>query len=248
MSAGLSGVALVTGASSGIGLALACALGARGVRVLLTGRDAARLEEAATQVRARGGTALVSSADLARDPDLRELASWVEREAGRLDLLVHSAGSIHLGSIDSVGWEDLDADYRVNVRAPFLLTKALLALLRAAGGQLVFVNSTAGLSAGPDNALYAATKHALRSLAGSIRDQVNRSGVRVLSVFPGRTATPMQEAVVRFEGRSYRPEELLQPEDVAEMVVAALMLPRTAEVVDVMMRPMTKPSAERSPR
>jgi short-subunit dehydrogenase len=248
MSAGLSGVALVTGASSGIGLALACALGARGVRVLLTGRDAARLEEAATQVRARGGTALVSSADLARDPDLRELASWVEREAGRLDLLVHSAGSIHLGSIDSVGWEDLDADYRVNVRAPFLLTKALLSLLRAAGGQLVFVNSTAGLSAGPDNALYAATKHALRSLAGSIRDQVNRSGVRVLSVFPGRTATPMQEAVVRFEGRSYRPEELLQPEDVAEMVVAALMLPRTAEVVDVMMRPMTKPSAERSPR
>lgn len=248
MSAGLSGVALVTGASSGIGLALACALGARGVRVLLTGRDAARLEEAAAQVRARGGTALVSSADLARDPDLRELASWVEREAGRLDLLVHSAGSIHLGSIDSVGWEDLDADYRVNVRAPFLLTKALLALLRAAGGQLVFVNSTAGLSAGPDNALYAATKHALRSLAGSIRDQVNRSGVRVLSVFPGRTATPMQEAVVRFEGRSYRPEELLQPEDVAEMVVAALMLPRTAEVVDVMMRPMTKPSAERSPR
>jgi short-subunit dehydrogenase len=112
---------------------------------------------------------------------------------------------------------------------------------------VVFVNSTAGLAAGADNALYAATKHALRSLAGSIRDQVNQSGIRVLSVFPGRTATPMQEAVVRFENRTYRPEELLQPEDVAEMVVAALMLPRTAEVVDVVMRPMTKPRAERSP-
>jgi len=248
VSTGLSGVALVTGASSGIGLALAGALGARGLRVLLTGRDAARLEEAAARVRTRGGTALFCTADLASDPDLRKLASWVEREAGKLDLLVHSAGSVHLGSIDSVGWEDLDADYRVNVRAPFLLTKALLSLLRAAAGQLVFVNSTAGLAAGPDNALYAATKHALRSLAGSIRDHVNGSGVRVLSVFPGRTATPMQEAVVRFEGRSYLPEELLQPEDVAEMVVAALMLPRTAEVVDVVMRPMTKPSAERSHR
>src|SRR5262249_46916062 len=159
-----SGVALVTGASSGIGLALATALGARGLRVLLTGRDPARLEDAATRVRARGGTAVHRAADLASDEGLRGLPSWVEHQAGRLDLLVHSAGSVHLGSIDSVGWEDLDADYRVNLRAPFLLTKSLLSLLRAARGQVVFVNSTAGLAAGADNALYAATKHALRSL------------------------------------------------------------------------------------
>ena len=245
MSVGLSGVALVTGASSGIGLALATALGARGLEVCLTGRDVARLQEAADRVRARGGTARWCAADLATDADLRRVASWAG-ETGRLDLLVHSAGSIHLGSIDSVGWEDLDADYRINLRAPFLLTKALLPLLRAARGQLVFVNSTAGLAAGPDNALYAATKHALRSLAGSIRDQVNGSGIRVLSVFPGRTATPMQQVVVRFEQRRYQPEELLQPEDVAELVVAALGLPRTAEVMDLVIRPMTKPSPERS--
>jgi NADP-dependent 3-hydroxy acid dehydrogenase YdfG len=247
VSDGLGSVALVTGGSSGIGLAVATALGAKGLQVLLTGRDSTRLEAAAERVRAGGGTAPWYAADLGRDEDLRSLATWVERESGRLDLLVHSAGSLHLGSIDSVGWQDLDADYRINVRAPFLLTKALLPLLRTARGQLVFVNSTAGLAAGPDNALYAATKHALRSLAGSIRDQVNASGIRVLSVFPGRTATPMQEAVVRFERRSYRPDELLQPEDVAEMVVSALLLPRTAEVVDVVIRPMTKPTAERSP-
>ena len=243
----LSGVALVTGASSGIGLALARVLARRGMSLCLTGRDPGRLEAAAAAVRSGGAPARTRTADLASDADLRGLANWVGSEAGRLDLLVHSAGSIHLGTIDAVGWSDLDADYRINLRAPFLLTKLLLPLLQASSGQILFLNSTAGLGAGADNALYAATKHALRSLAGSIRDQVNPSGIRVLSVFPGRTATPMQEAVARFENLPYRPEELLQPEDVAEIALAALELPRTAEVMDVVVRPMQKPSAKRSP-
>ena len=82
---------------------------------------------------------------------------------------------------------------------PLLLTKGLLPMLKASSGQVVFVNSTAGLAAGADNGLYAATKHGLRSLTGSIRDTVNPYGIRVLSVFPGRTATPMQEGVARVE-------------------------------------------------
>ena len=248
MTASLSGVALVTGASSGIGLALARVLARRGMSLCLTGRDVGRLEAAAAEVRSLGAEARTRTADLGSDADLRGLAEWVHAEAGRLDLLVHSAGSIHLGAIDVVGWGDLDTDYRINLRAPFLLTKALLPLLQASSGQIVFVNSSAGLVAGTDNGLYAATKHALRSLAGSIRDRVNPWGIRVLSVFPGRTATPMQEAVVRFEQKPYHPEELLQPGDVADIVAAALALPRTAEVTDVVVRPMQKPSAKRSPR
>jgi short-subunit dehydrogenase len=242
----IPGVALITGASSGIGLALARVLARSKMSLCLTGRNASRLEAAAAAVRAAGASARSRVADLASDADLQQLARWVQDEAGRLDLLVHSAGSIHLGTIDAVGWGDLDTDFQINVRAPFLLTKLLLPLLEEAKGQIVFVNSTAGLAAGPDNALYAATKHALRSLAGSIRDQVNPSGIRVLSVYPGRTATPMQEAVVRFEQRPYEPETLLQPDDVAEVIAGALALPRTAEVTDVMVRPMQTPSGKRS--
>jgi NAD(P)-dependent dehydrogenase (short-subunit alcohol dehydrogenase family) len=148
---------------------------------------------------------------------------------------------VRLGNIDAVGWNDLDEQYRVNLRAPFLLTKAFLPMLRETRGQLVFVNSTAGLVAGVDNGLYAATKHALRSITSSIRDHVNPHGIRVISVFAGRTATAMQEAVYRFERRPYEPAKLVQAADVGELIVGALVLPRTAEVTDIVVRPMIKP-------
>ena len=98
---------------------------------------------------------------------------------------------------------------------------------------------------GADNGAYAATKHALHSLAISLRNEVNPYGVRVLSVYPGRTATPMQARVHRFEGRRYEAATLLQPSDVADMIVAALALPRTADVTDIMVRPMKKLSLAR---
>jgi NADP-dependent 3-hydroxy acid dehydrogenase YdfG len=87
---------------------------------------------------------------------------------------------------------------------------------------------------------YAATKHALKAIADSLRAEVNTYGVRVLSIYPGRTATPMQAAVYKMEGKTYEPEKLMQPKDVAEVVMDALSLPRTAEVTDIHIRPMNK--------
>jgi NAD(P)-dependent dehydrogenase (short-subunit alcohol dehydrogenase family) len=219
---------------------MALALAEHGMSLCLSGRDAGRLEEGKAVIAARGARAMVHQSDLSSDAGIRSLAARVGAEFGRLDVLVHAAGDIRLGDVEAAQWDDLDRQYRVNLRAPFLLTKALLPLLKSSGGQVVFINSSAGLAAGADNALYAATKHALRALAGSIRDHLNRFGVRVLSVFPGRTATPMQEAVHRFEGRSYDAAALLQPEDVAEVIVRSLALPRTAEVTEIMIRSMKK--------
>jgi short-subunit dehydrogenase len=239
----LAGVAVVTGSSSGIGRAVAGALAAEGMSLCLTGRDSRRLEQAAREVGPRAARVVVHGGDLSQDPAIRGLVERVSADLGRLDVLVHCAGALRLGDIETAGWDDLDEHYRVNLRAPFLLTKGFLPLLKESRGQVVFVNSSAGLSAGVDNALYAATKRALASLAGSLRDHVNQYGVRVLSVFPGRTATPMQKAVHEAEGRPYDPASLLQPGDVADVILAALALPRTAEVTDVMMRPMRKPPA-----
>jgi NADP-dependent 3-hydroxy acid dehydrogenase YdfG len=106
---------------------------------------------------------------------------------------------------------------------------------------VVFINSTAGLVARAGVAQYAATKHALRAMADSLREEVNADGVRVLSVFLGRTATPLQAALHEREGRRYRPERLVQPADVASLVVHALTLPRTAEVTDLTIRPLSPP-------
>ena len=136
---------------------------------------------------------------------------WVGSRTPGLDVLVHSAGSVRLGNIETVGREDLDAEYRVNLRAPFLLTKALLPLLKASTGQVVFVNSTAGLAAGPDNGLYAATKMDCGHSPEAFATPLNPHGIRVPERFSGRTATPMQGGWPSFEKKTLRPEELLQP-------------------------------------
>jgi NAD(P)-dependent dehydrogenase (short-subunit alcohol dehydrogenase family) len=182
-------------------------------------------------------------ADLTRDEDIQELTAHLQRDFGAIDLLIHSAGVYALGQVESARIEDFDWQYRTNVRAPYMLTQALLPLLRARQGQIAFINSTVGLSAGPNVGQYAATKHALRALADSLRDEVNPQGVRVLSVFLGRTATPMQAAIHEMEGRDYHPERLMQPEDVAAVVIHALSLPRSAEVTDIRIRPMRGPRA-----
>ena len=238
MTGGLAGFAVVTGASSGIGRAVACELTSRGMRVLATGRDGARLDELRRERDVES-----CETDLAVDGGVERLAACVAASSEGVDVLVHAAGELRLGTIESDGWDDLDQQYRVNLRAPYLVTKALLPRLKASRGQIVFVNSTAALAAGADNGTYAATKAGLRALAGSIRDQVNPFGVRVLSVYPGRTAGRMQELVHRYERRQYDPRELVQPCDVAELIAGALALPRTAEVTEIMLRPMRKPAA-----
>jgi NADP-dependent 3-hydroxy acid dehydrogenase YdfG len=107
-------------------------------------------------------------------------------------------------------------------------------------GQIVFINSSAGLTAKAGAGQYAATKFALKAIADSLRAEVNALGLRVLSVYPGRTASPMQAAIYKMEGKAYNPERLLQPEDVAACVINALSLPRTAEVTDIQVRPLVK--------
>ena len=136
---------------------------------------------------------------------------------------------------------DLDRHYSVNVRAPYALTKALLPLICSNNGEIVFINSSIVQNPKPYAGQYGITKHALKGMADSLRIEVNALGIRVLSVFVGRTATPMQKMLFQREGRAYHPERLLQPEEVASVVIHALSLPRTAEVTEIWIRSMLKP-------
>jgi NADP-dependent 3-hydroxy acid dehydrogenase YdfG len=164
----------------------------------------------------------------------------VAREHPDVHVLVHCAGTIAMDTVADAVLDDFDRQYRVNLRAPFVITQRLLPSIITCRGQVAFVNSTAGVRAGSGAAQYAATKHGLRALADSLREEVNVHGVRVMSMFIGRTASRMQAAVHAHEQRPYRPEALLQPDDVASMLVHALELPRTAEVTDVSLRPLLK--------
>ena len=232
-------VAVVTGASGGIGRAIAVALSRQGARICALGRNPVALAETIAAARVYS-EASGFKVDLAVELDLQTLQRHLE-EAGSLDILIHSAGVIHQNEMEHADIEDLDLQYSINVRAPYQLTKRLLPQLTAARGQIVFINSSAGLTAKRANiGQYAATKHALKAIAESLREEVNPKGIRVLSLYLGRTATPMQAAIFQQEGRAYHPEALMQPEDVASIVIHALALPPTVEVTDISIRPMRK--------
>jgi NADP-dependent 3-hydroxy acid dehydrogenase YdfG len=229
--------AVITGASSGIGRAMATAIASTGGSVFLVGRDPGRLEEVAKIARAAAHSVCVHEADLTRDTAIPSLAQRVEKEFGTLDVLVHCAGIHSTGTLEKTPVEQLDILYRTNLRSPFKLTQALLPLLKAQQGQIVFINSSQGLDAKPAAGPFAATQHALKAISDSLRHEVNADGIRVMSIFPGRTATPRMRALYDIEGRPYQPELLLQPEDIAQVVLSSLLLPRTAEVTNVQIRP-----------
>jgi NADP-dependent 3-hydroxy acid dehydrogenase YdfG len=223
-------VALVAGAGGGIGGATARALAAAGAaRLILLGRDAGALARVAAEVREAGAVAEPLLHDLAttRAPVLPD----------RLDLLVHAAGLHRMAPVARTDPGVIETQFGVNLRGPLLLTRAALPALTAARGMVVFVNSTQGLAAGRGAAAYAASKHALRAVADSLRAEVNPLGIRVLSLYPGRTDTPMQRALLAEEGRAPEEGKLLAPEDVAAMILAAALLPRRAEVTDITLRP-----------
>jgi NADP-dependent 3-hydroxy acid dehydrogenase YdfG len=230
---------VVTGASSGIGQAIAVALASAGAVVFGVARRTEQLH--ATAAMCGGpGRVIPCPADLSVDEEISVLANGLRSRAGGIDVVVHCSGTYSRGPIETSPADDLDRQYASNVRAPYLLTQALLPALRATQGQIVFINSTVVFAAAAQVGQFAATQHALRALADSLREEVNPDGIRVVSIYPGRTATERQAHIHEMEGKAYLPERMLQPDDIAELVLKILTLPRTAEVTDVRVRPMLK--------
>ncbi|MBD3243639.1 MAG: SDR family NAD(P)-dependent oxidoreductase [Chitinivibrionales bacterium] len=233
-------IAAVTGAGSGIGKAVALNLARQGAHVCLLGRTDGKLRAVAEAINSKGMNASCYPVDLCDDAGLRECAAALCTDLGRLNILVHSAGMYARGPLSSASITDFDTLFQINVRGPYLLTQLLLPAILSCRGQIAFVNSTAGLRATAFNGQYAATKHALKAVADSLRAEVGERGVRVMSVYPGRTATPMQNQVLRLEGRACPVELLMQPGDVAEAVVSSLSMPHRAHVTDIQIWPTAR--------
>lgn len=233
-------VVVITGAGSGIGRSLALQLAAQQAKLCLVGRNLYKLEEVAQLAQKTSPQVSIYQFDISEDEDIKTLKELTEKDFGDIDLLVHSAGIISFGELRNTSVVELDRQYRTNVRAPYLLTQTFLPSLISRQGQIVFINSSAIYSVKAGGGQYAASKQALKAIADSLRAEVNSLGVRVVSIYPGRTASPMQEEIYKTEGREYNPERLLQPEDVASTIISALSLPRTAEVTDINIRPFLK--------
>ena len=217
---------LVTGAGSGIGAVLARRLLDRGDDVLLLARSAERADE----LRSVYDGAQVLVADLAWPESVESLTL-----PAALDSVVHAAGVVELGSVAELSVDDWASQLRVNLVAPAALTRVALPALRAACGTVVFVNSGAGLFAHPGWSAYAASKHGLRALADALRAE--EPDLRVTTVYPGRTATAMQEKVHRQEGKEYDATAWIRPDSVADAIERVLDLPRDATISDLTIRP-----------
>lgn len=223
---------LVTGAGSGIGAAVAERLAERGDDLWLLVRDAGR----AAQLRERFPDARTLVGDLS-DPARLSWAFSHQSVPPQLDSLIHVAGVVELGAVGETPVTTWQHQLNINAVSPAELTRLMLPALRTARGRVVFVNSGAGLRVSPEWGSYAASKFAVRAIADALREEERAHGVRVTTVYPGRTATPMQEKVHQQEGAHYDASQWIEPASIATAILAAIDLPHDADLTELTIRP-----------
>jgi NAD(P)-dependent dehydrogenase (short-subunit alcohol dehydrogenase family) len=219
--------ALVTGATSGLGKAIALRLSRDGMRVIVVGRDAARGAAVVEQIETEGGQAIFIAADLSDPAAIQRLAF----EAGEVDVLVNNAGFSIWGPTEKTTVEDFDAMFASNVRAPYLLVGAFAPAMAAKGaGSIINISSMAGRIGLPNGAAYGATKAALASLAQSWTAEYSPRGVRVNAVAAGPIYTrPEARQLFDSLGATTALQRAAEPSEIAE-VVAFLASPRASYV------------------
>ena len=240
-------VALVTGASSGIGAATAHSLAAQGATVALLARRRERLEELAGAIRAEGGTAMVVEADITDRRRAEEAVERVVGELGRLDTLVNNAGLMHISPVADASVDEWDQMLQINVQGLLYVTRAALPhLLKAAEdsprgvADLVSISSTAGRVARPGTAVYNLTKYGLNGFAEALRQEVMQKRVRVSLVEPGTVDTELSshlsDGVREAIETQIKDMELLRPEDIADAVTYIVTRDRRVAVNEILVR------------
>jgi NAD(P)-dependent dehydrogenase (short-subunit alcohol dehydrogenase family) len=213
----LSGkVAVVTGASRGIGRAISEALAEESATVVLAARTVPGLQETAEAVGKAGGKARIIATDLTDEESIRHLVGVTGEEFGRLDILVNNAGVTHSASLEETLTADWDRCHAVNARGPFILCREALPLLRKAeAAHIVNIASVVGIKGYPLQSAYTASKHALRGMSISLAEELRATNVRVHVICPGGVDTGMVQNV--------RPDiskcELIGPMEIAELVL-----------------------------
>ena len=239
MTALLRKTAFLTGATSGIGKAIALLFAQKGCNLICVGRNMERLENLKKEI-TRNISFYSFECDLANEKEVVEVMQVIAAGSLKVDILIHSAAEIKINPIITSPIEDYHSTLNLNLKAPFLITKLLLPKLKENKGQIVFINTTAIQRVVHNRSFYAVSKIALKGFTDNLRQEVNPFGIRVTSVFPGKTATPMQEKLHKKENNPYQPKKLIQAEDIASLIAGILELPETAEVTDLYIRPAIK--------
>jgi NADP-dependent 3-hydroxy acid dehydrogenase YdfG len=222
--------AVVTGASRGIGFAVAQSLALAGVRTHMLARNLDPLQEAATSL---GDNAQAHRCDVADPQQVRDVVATITRDVGGApDFLVNNAGLFPLASIEETSVEQFEEAVRINLVAPFHLTRALLPGMRQRGsGHVVLIGSVADRTVFPGNATYAATKFGARAMQEALRLETKGSGVRTTLIAPSATDTPIWDPVDPDNREGFtRRVDMLQPLAVADAVMWAITRPSTVNI------------------
>ncbi len=227
-------VAWITGAGRGIGRAIALRLAREGMTVGLTSRTTSELESVRAEVERSGGRAFVAPADLRDADSVARAFEQVSARSQRIDVLVNNAGIGVFAPVSKLSLEDFDRMWQLNVRGAFLCTRLALPMMEKAGsGAIVNISSLAGKNAFVNGAGYAATKWALNGFSNCLRLEVRSSNIRVITIGPGSVATDFSSSA----SDPARVNKILQPEDVAEALVAAVSMPERAMMSEIDLRP-----------
>jgi 3-oxoacyl-[acyl-carrier protein] reductase len=209
-------VAIVTGASRGIGRAISVALAQEAAAVVLAARSIQQLQVTAGQVTKAGGAAHVVYVELTEEKSIRNLIKVTGEKLGRLDILVNNAGVTHSAELEQTSTEDWQRCISINARAPFILCREALPLLKKSeSAYIINISSVVGIKGYPLQSAYTASKHALRGMTMSLAEELRGSNIRVHLLCPGGVDTDMADKV--------RPDiakdELIKPEEIAELVL-----------------------------
>jgi len=236
-------VALVTGASSGIGAAIALKFAEAGACVALTARRADRLTELAKRIEAAGSKALVLAGDVCDEAFATSTVAQTVAQLGRLDILVNAAGVIQAGGVEACDTNEYRQVVDLNLLATLYTCKAAIAPMKAQGsGDIINISSLAATKSGPAFSAYAASKHALNSMTDGLRQEVGAHGIRVSIVMPGATQTEVfnniSNAQVRENIKSHITKQgAMAPDDVADAVLLMVSMPRRTNISVIAIRP-----------
>jgi NAD(P)-dependent dehydrogenase (short-subunit alcohol dehydrogenase family) len=229
----VAGAALVTGGSSGIGLAIARMLRDEGFDLTLVSRRPEKVEAAAAEL-----SAAAVAANMAEAEDCARVVAEHRDRFGRLDVLVNSAGVGIGGTVEDLPLKSLDLQLDVNLRGLFLVTQAAIPALRESRGWIVNLASIAGTVPTPGLATYGATKAAVIALTRSLNEELDAAGVRAIALCPGFVDTPMAQ------WSGIEPADMIRPEDCAEVVRMCLRLSPQARIPQVVIERMGSSNAD----
>ncbi len=228
-------VVWITGASRGIGAAIARAFAETGARVVLTGRNVNALRKNAAMINQSGGQASWLRCDVSSEKNVSHTAQKIAKRLGKIDVLVNNAGVTYFKPFLTTTARNFDRVFTINLRGAFLCIKAVLpAMVKRKEGFIINIGSVSATTTFKNSSVYASSKAGLLAMSRGLRIEVRKLGIRVIDILPGAVETEMWD---KRERKKYG-RKMMQPEDVAEVVISVYRQPRRVMTEEIIVRPI----------